>query len=251
MSTRPALFRIALFFGIAASLSWYFRVHVPSWFNALEFPLGLTPLKYLLEGIGPLLGALAVLMLFRPPRPVTLFGSSRKWSLLMAALPIGLFAVIGIEDPEAILDRHLHGAIIGLVSMGYVVFEEFGWRGYLLDEVRGMGVGGIWVRALIIGVLWYAWHLTPLSAATIGEHAVFLGMLIFGSWGFERITDTTGSVISVACFHLLGSLLSTNALIQEGMSGSSRMVIFGICLVAWIAMVSKWPGRERAATAQV
>ncbi|MBK9147700.1 MAG: hypothetical protein IPM12_07775 [Flavobacteriales bacterium] len=48
----------------------------------------------------------------------------------------------------------------------------------------------------------------------------------------------------------MGSLLSTNALIQDGMSGTSRMVIFGICLVAWIAMVSKWPGRVRAAVAE-
>ena len=61
MPLRPALLRVALFFGIALALSWYFRVHVPAWFKALELPLGLTQLKYLLEGIAPLLGALAVL----------------------------------------------------------------------------------------------------------------------------------------------------------------------------------------------
>ncbi|MCB0770645.1 MAG: CPBP family intramembrane metalloprotease [Flavobacteriales bacterium] len=244
MTQRSALLRILLFFGIALLLSWYFRIHVPHWFRVLELPLGLTPFKYLLEGIGPLAGALVVIVLFRTPRRISLFGSSRKWSVLMALIPVVLFAVIGIEDTQTGSDRHLHGAVIGAVSMGYVVFEEFGWRGYLLDEIRGMGISGIWLRSLLIGLLWYAWHLTPFNVASLGEHAAFLGLLIFGSWGFERISDTTGSVVSVACFHLLGSLLSTNALIQDGMSGTNRMLIFGICLVTWIAMVSKWPGRN-------
>ncbi|MBK9146582.1 MAG: CPBP family intramembrane metalloprotease [Flavobacteriales bacterium] len=243
MSRQPALLRIAVFFGIALVCSWYFRIHGPTWYTALTLPAGLTSLKHLLEGVGPLLGALVVLTLFQPPGRVTLFGSSRRWSLLMAVVPVVLFAMVGVDDPAGQQDSHVHGAIIGMVSMGYVLFEEFGWRGYLLDEVRGMGIGGIWVRALIVGLLWYAWHLTPFSAASIGEHMVFLGLLIFGSWGFERITDTTGSVISVACFHLLGSLVSTNALIQNGMSGTNRLIVFGICLVIWITMVSKWPGR--------
>ncbi|MCB0788182.1 MAG: CPBP family intramembrane metalloprotease [Flavobacteriales bacterium] len=239
----PAVRRIALFYGIAIACSWYFRVHDPQWYRDLVLPFGLTPFKYLLEGLGPALGALVVIGLFKPKRNVTLFGTSRKWSLLMAALPVLLLALIGVGPGEEGGNAHVHGLIVGLLSVGYVVLEECGWRGYLLDEVRGLGTTSVRGRALLIGMLWYVWHLTPWNAAGIGDHFIFLGMLVFASWGFEKITDTTGSVVSAACFHLLGSLLSTNVLLQNGLSSTARLVIFGICLVVWIAMVSKWPGR--------
>ncbi|MEZ4755544.1 MAG: CPBP family glutamic-type intramembrane protease [Flavobacteriales bacterium] len=242
MGSAPG--RIALFYGIAVTCSWYFRIHDPAWYRTLELPYGLTPFKYLLEGLGPTLGALLVIVLFRPKQNVSLFGTSRKWSLMMAALPVLLLTLVGIDASHEGGNAHVNGLTVGLLSVGYVVLEEFGWRGYLLDEVRGLGNTSVRGRALLIGMLWYIWHLTPMNAAGIGDHLTFLAMLVFASWGFEKITDTTGSVISVACFHLLGSLLSTNQLIQNGLSSTWRLAIFGICLVAWISMVSKWPGRQ-------
>lgn len=231
--------RLVLFFGIAVLFSYIFRVYPPQWYTDLEFGGGLTIFKYLAEGLGPFLGALIVITLFKPKRTITVFGTSTLKSMLMVSLPLILFTAIGLDNKEG-LNPHYYGFLVGLLSLVYVFLEEFGWRGYLLDELKTGALTPLW-RAVIIGGLWYIWHLNfNITSQNIGEHATFLGVLIFASWGFEKITDTTKSVLSVACFHLLGSILSYNPLLQNGFSNNQRWVIFGSCLVFWIYMVSTW-----------
>lgn len=97
----------------------------------------------------------------------------------------------------------------------------------------------IWFRIL----LFYAIALFlnfNINTENFTQHLLFLGMLIFASWGFEKIMDETQSVLSVACFHLLGSIMSYNALLQGGFSENQRLLVFGVCLVTWIYFVSNW-----------
>lgn len=231
--------RIAVFYAIALVLSYLFRVNPPEWYSTIEWSNGLTIFKYLAEGLGPFLGAAIVFLVFKPKREITFFGTSKIKSCVMAALPLVLFTTIGIEN-TANLNAHYYGFLVGLMSLLYVILEEYGWRGYLLDELKTTPMTPL-IRAVVIGVLWYIWHLNfNITSQNAGEHLIFLGALIFASWGFEKITDTTKSILSVACFHLLGSILSYNVLLQGGLSDSQRWIVFGICLVFWIYMVSNW-----------
>ncbi|GJM31701.1 MAG: hypothetical protein DHS20C18_07020 [Saprospiraceae bacterium] len=238
--------RILLFYGIAIGLSYLFRINPPAWYTDLELGGGLTVFKYLAEGLGPAIGALIIIFIFRPKREITFFGTSRLKSIGMILLPLVLFTGIGIENTLE-LNAHYYGFLVGLFSIGYVILEELGWRGYLLDELKAEKLNPI-TRSVIIGVLWYIWHLNfSISSSNISEHLSFLGILIFASWGFEKITDTTKSVLSVACFHLLGSIMSYNLLLKGGFTDNQRWIIFGICLVVWIYVVSTWDKQRTSA----
>ncbi len=233
------LSRILLFYAIAIVLSYFFRINPPSWYTDLKFRGGFTIFKYMAEGLGPAVGALVVIFLFKPKRDITFFGTSKVRSIGMALLPLVLFTAVGMPNKLG-LNAHYYGFIVGAMSIAYVILEELGWRGYLLDELKTAALTPF-TRALIIGFMWYLWHLNfSFTSETISEHLIFLGVLIFASWGFEKITDTTKSVLSVACFHLLGSIMSYNALLQGGFSGNQRWIVFSICLVIWVYTVSTW-----------
>lgn len=239
------LIRIIVFYSIALLGSYIFRIAKPDFINSINLPFGFSLLKHLFEGIGPILGAIIVLAIFKPNKKITLWGTSKVKSISMLAIPLILFVIIGVRNQQGI-NTHWYGFIVAISSLLYVVFEEFGWRGYLLDELKMKQSNPI-IRAILIGILWYIWHLNfNINSETLQEHLVFLALLIFASWGFEKITDTTKSVISVACFHLLGSLMGYNQMIQDGINSNSRILIFGICLIAWIIIVSKWDKQKSA-----
>ena len=232
-------FRIILFYSIALIGSYLFRIIKPDILFHLNLPYGLQVFTTILEGIGPFVGALIILIIFRPSRKVSFWGSSLKKSISMLLLPIILLSIFGIENKED-LNKHCLGFIVGLTSIVYVIFEEFGWRAYLLQElkIKQLNIG---LRSIIIGALWYIWHLNfSITLDNYIEHLVFLAILIFASWGFEKILDSTKSIVSVACFHFLGSLMTYNQLLNNGLSSQNRTIIFIICLISWIAFVSKW-----------
>jgi len=231
--------RIAIFYAIALLGSYIFRIAKPDWFTNLTLPEGFTAFKYLAEGMGPAIGAFLVFLIFKPKFKISFWGTSLKWSLLMLAIPMILFTVMGVKN-ELNLQPNYYGFLVGLVSMLYVTFEELGWRGYLLKELKGEKMSPL-VRAVIIGTLWFAWHLNfDFEGEMLTQQLVFFGLMIFASWGFEKIMDVTNAVASVACFHLLGSILGYNMLIQNGLSETQKMILFGVCLVSWIVIINLW-----------
>jgi membrane protease YdiL (CAAX protease family) len=52
----------------------------------------------------------------------------------MIALPILLFTIFGANN-NLDLNRHYYGFIIGLSLALYGICEEYGWRGYLQNEL--------------------------------------------------------------------------------------------------------------------
>jgi uncharacterized protein len=233
------LLRISIFYAVALLGSYVFRIAKPDWFINLTLPGGFTAFKYLAEGAGPAFGALLVIMVFKPNLKISFWGSSLKWSLIMLAVPMILFTGMGVQNDFG-LQPNYYGFLVGIVSMLYVILEELGWRGYFLNELRGEKMSP-WLRAVIIGSLWFAWHLNfNFEGEMLKQQLVFWALMIFGSWGFEKITDVTNSVVSVACFHLLGSILGYNMLIQNGLTETQKMILFGVCLVSWIVIVNLW-----------
>jgi len=115
--------------------------------------------------------------------------------------------------------------------------EEYGWRGYLQEELKEVKP---WKKYVSIGFLWYLWHLTFLTEATFGENIFFLAMMIFGSWGIGQVAESTKSIIASACFHLIIQIMMFNALIKNGIDGTEKLIILGISVVIWFVIIKKW-----------
>src|SRR5690606_29168606 len=143
----------------AISLSNIFRFDV---FGTKEILQKLPTWMYLisvvlLEGSGDFIGALIAIYLLRKDRKtsISFYGTSNRKGLLISAIPIVLLTIIGVKNDYEI-NINLYGLIVVLGSLIYCIMEEFGWRGYLQEELKNLKPVK---RYLIIGFIWYFWHL--------------------------------------------------------------------------------------------
>ena len=85
--------------------------------------------------------------------------------LAVPVLQLGIGILIGIVDwrpaPDA-LTTAIWIAPFAVLALLSAAGEEFGWRGFLWSRVRASR--GFWVAAVIVGVIWSAWHLPLLLA---------------------------------------------------------------------------------------
>jgi len=232
--------RILIFFIIATTISNIFRFDIfelkselkqlPSWIFILT--------TIFLEGIGVLIGALIVIPLLKKRRKteITLFGTSKPKSLLMAIIPVIILTIIGVRN-EFELNYNFYGFITIIGSLLYCIMEEYGWRGYLQEELKILRP---WLKYVIIGAIWYLWHLTFLTNASIGDNLFFLTMMIFGSWGIGQVAELTKSIIASACFHLIIQIMMFNALIKNGISGNEKIIILVISVGIWVLIMKNW-----------
>ena len=234
-----AILRIAIFYLIGISISNVFRFdlldlskrvsEMPVWIIVLFAPLG---------AIGLWLGALLSIKLLRKERATeySLFGSSTKWSIIMAVIPIFLLAVIGVENTKA-AETHYYGLAAGIGTFIYCIFEEYGWRGYLQEELIAISE---WKRIIIIGFLWYFWHLLFLKETALGDNLIFLSVLIAGTWGIGKVMEMTKSVFAAACFHMIIQIMMFNSLIKNGIDRNEKILILGVAVTAFIVILKYW-----------
>jgi len=239
--------RIAIFFVIAVLISNIFR------FDVFEIKADLEKLPtliyvlsaVLLEGSGVIIGALISITLLRKQRKteITFFGTSKSKSLMMAAIPVVILTIMGVNN-EFEMDAHLYGLIAIIGTLIYCLMEEIGWRGYLQEELKSLKS---WPKYLIIGFIWYLWHLTFLTKATVGDNLFFLAMMIFGSWGIGQVAESTKSILASACFHLIIQIMMFNALIKDGIDGKEKLIILGISVILWFVIIKKWEKQNSTA----
>lgn len=232
--------RVILFFIIATLISNAFRFDIFEIKTSLEkLPTWLFILiSVLLEGSGVIIGALIALNLLRKNREtqINLFGTSKAKSLMMVAIPIIVLTMIGVDN-EYNLNPHLYGLLAIIGTLIYCLIEETGWRGYLQEELRELKS---WQKYSIIGLVWYTWHLSFLTNATINENLFFLAMMIFGSWGIGQVAESTKSLLASACFHLIIQIMMFNALIKNGIDGTEKIIILAISVTLWFLIVKRW-----------
>lgn len=168
--------RIFIFLIIAISLSNIFRFDV---FGTKEYLEELPTWIYLLvtvllEGSGVFIGALIAIYLLRKKRKtdISFWGTSKIKGLLMAIIPILLLIIIGVKNDYG-LNQHLYALIAISGSLVYCIMEEFGWRGYLQEEFKNLKAI---IRYLLIGFIWYFWHLSFLTDVTLTQNLFFLGI---------------------------------------------------------------------------
>lgn len=236
--------RILIFFIIATVISNVFR------FDIFEFKSELKKLptwifiltSILLEGSGVIIGALIILPFLKKKRKVkiSLFGTSKSKSLTMAVIPIIILTIIGVQNDFG-LDHHIYGLIAAVGTFLYCIMEEYGWRGYLQEELKILKP---WGKYFVIGFIWYLWHLTFLTQASIGDNIFFLGMMILGSWGIGQVTQSTKSIIASACFHMIIQIMMFNALIKNGINGTEKILILSISIAIWFVIIKKWKKKQ-------
>jgi membrane protease YdiL (CAAX protease family) len=232
--------RIVIFFIIATLISNIFR------FDIFEFKSELKKLptwififtNVLLEGSGVIIGALIIIPFLKKERntEISLYGTSKSKSLIMVTIPIIILTIIGVKNDFG-MDYHIYGLIAVIGTFLYCIMEEYGWRGYLQEELKILKP---WKKYLIIGFIWYLWHLTFLTKASVGDNLFFLGMMILGSWGIGQVAESTKSIIASACFHMVIQIMMFNTLIKDGIDGTEKIVILGVSVVIWFVIIKKW-----------
>jgi membrane protease YdiL (CAAX protease family) len=241
--------RVLIFFVIATAISNIFRFDIFELKSELEqLPTWIFILTTVfLEGSGVIIGALIAISFLKENRnpKITLFGTSKSKSLAMALIPIIILTIIGVKN-EFELDSHLYGFIAIVGTLLYCIMEEYGWRGYLQEELKTLKS---WQKYLIIGFIWYLWHLTFLTQATVGDNLFFLAMMIFGSWGIGEVAESTKSILACACFHLIIQIMMFNALIKNGIDGTEKLIILGVSAVLWFVIIKKWEKENAISTA--
>lgn len=240
MNTSINWKRVLLFLLIAITISNIFRFDVfelkseleklPTWIYILT--------SILLEGSGVIIGALIIIPFLKKQRKteISLFGTSKTKSLLMASIPILVLVVNGVKN-DFEMNNHIYGLVASIGTILYCIMEEYGWRGYLQEELKELKP---WKKYLIIGFIWYLWHLTFLTKASLGDNLFFLGMMILGSWGIGQVAESTKSILASACFHMIIQIMMLNALIKDGIDGTEKIIILGISIVIWFVIIKKW-----------
>lgn len=236
--------RIILFFIIAIVISNIFRFDV---FSLKENMKNLPGWLYILintflEGSGVFLGTIIGLKLLSKTKTVSssFFGSSIKYSLTMAFLPVILFTAIGVKNSFE-MNKHLYGFVAGFCTFLYCIIEEYGWRGYLQEELQDLKA---WKKYTLIGSIWYIWHLSFLTEADLMSNLMFLLGLILGSWGIGQVMISTKSVTACACFHLIVQIALYNSLIKNGLEGYQKLIIIVACVAFWLIIIKKWEKRN-------
>ena len=233
------ILRIIVFYIIAISLSNIFRFDIFNWDSILDKLPAFTLILFSpLGAIGIIIGAIISISLLKKKRKtnMSIWGTSKKLSILMSIIPIALMLIIGVTNSKGI-NTHYFGLIGAVATLVYCFAEEIGWRGYLEDELWKMKP---LIKYTLIGFLWYLWHLSFINNFSILSNLQILGFLILSSWGMGQVAIKTKSIIACTCFHLLVNIMMFNPIIKDGITGSSKLIILFVSIGIWIFVLGMW-----------
>lgn len=232
--------RLLLFLIIAFVISNIFRFNIFHVYEILQknSKWSYYILREILEGSGICIAGLLGLQLLRKEREVKIsfFGKSKSQSLLMASIPTVLLILIGVQNTYGI-NSHVYGLIAAFGTFIYCIMEEYGWRGYLQTELQFLRPV---IKFLLIGFIWYSWHLIFLMDTTVTDNLMFLGALTLGSWGIGKIAVLTDSILACSCFHLIVNIFMYNSFFNNAFSGTSKIVILMVSISLWVFILVKW-----------
>ena len=207
-------------FYIIALLVRLISLYVVNKYPSIETNYALRVSAALATGLGPAIGALVAMFIFKRKTEYTLLGKSVWKSVATIVIPCIVFGIIGGWD-------------LGVICFGafaYGLLEEYGWRGFLQYELRKLPV---WQYVLIITVM------NQRSALS------FFLLLLFASWGIGKVVSDTHSLLLCAAFHGIVNFS------KRGLLSDTTCLIAFICIIIfWIVMwyfvgiSSKQQGRE-------
>ncbi len=163
--------------------------------------------------------------------------TSWKWYLvailvypLAALLTFGLAALLGAVNTDGFAAQGFNAylAAAGMILIGSLMknfFEEFAWRGYLTPRLEAAKVHPI-LNHLIVGVLWWAWHLPYyyyFLDRTVLENSIGTSIPVFLILGFLSVISTS---ILFGELRLISNSVWPVFVLHEVVNGLSLPLIF-------------------------
>ena len=219
---------ILTFFSIAILLRYYIAEVKPSYLQNLHLYL-----QILLLGVGPLVGGLVVVKLFKRPNFLKLFGLSFRKTVLIVSIPMLLFSLIGVIENGSLSFNFFK--IIGILIL-YALFEEYGWRGYLQSELSDLKKV---YKYLIITTLWFVWHLNFEISI---HNLIFFLVLFAGRFGIGFMADRSKSLIMSALFHSFFNIFQTSLLGEVQLN--YKLIIIAISAVSAVLIMRYGENRK-------
>lgn len=212
MKTKMNYYAILTFYGIAISLRYLT--------NKTEVLNGISSefLKVILQGAGPAVGALVACTVFKIKPILTLKGNFKK-----AIVPFLLFwmlPIILILSVEYFVKGTLSFQAVTAILM-YGLLEEMGWRGFLQQQLKHLPQ---LLSIVIIATLWFIWH---LNFDLTSSNVIFFGILLMGTWGIGKVSDSTQSLLAVSAFHSLNNFFTD--------VNQTKFLILITLLIVWIS----------------
>ena len=227
--------RIGIFIGITLvwSFTWFSQNHLLNNF------IGNNPsFAILFLGLVPALGLFIGSLLLRQridKKETSIAGINLSYSVVIISIPILCLTIFGVENNFGI-QMNLFGAFIGVFTMIYAFLEEYGWRGYLQEEL--MPKFNKWIAYAIIGITWYIWHWYFLREGNDAK-LIMIPILIAASIGIGEIAKSTKSILICTALHGIVNILLIYSIISNQLSSLQKVIILVICLAIWIPLIRK------------
>lgn len=236
MSKRNLWIGAGFFLVLATGFSGLFRPGHFDFYNQGQFhPLVTLAIAVFLIGWGPAIAAAISWNIFKDAkRRSSLFGNARRAGVIMAFVPPAVLAVTGMPNDYG-MNTHLVGAIMGALIFIYALGEEIGWRGYMNDTLGALRLP---LRACVIGICWWGWHLWFLGGSPVSQQLIMLPVLIGVSALLCAVTDSSRSWMVAAAFHSFGNIAFMAGVITLPMQ--TRLIAGVVCLVVMITIYHYW-----------
>ena len=195
----------------------------------LSWPFGLSRFALLAQGVGPLVAGVILRKIDYRDVDSTLKGHYGYTGLMLFSVSLLTVTIIGNPNEKG-LDTHYWGLVTALVFSMHALFEEVGWRGYLEHALRGLPE--FW-RVLIIGTIWYLWHMSLFAHNSLHSEVVFFGILLLGTWLLGRLFQYTKSLLIVAAFHSIFNLIQWWAI-----DFTDKIIVMAVFVLLWILILN-------------
>jgi membrane protease YdiL (CAAX protease family) len=115
--------------------------------------------------------------------------------------------------------------------------EEFGWRGYALEKLQ-RNFNAV-VSSLILGFIWWFWHIPLFFVGYYGEVPVWLfliQMIIYAVLFTWIYNNTNGSVFATMVFHAMANL-TVAIILPVSQFGLSLPIFLGSILMVLVTLL--------------
>lgn len=165
-------------------------------------------------GVGPLIGAIVAMIVFKRKLQFTLTGKSAWKSIVTIVVPCLVFGILGGVEMGGLC----------LFAFAYSLLEEYDWRGFLQNELKGLPM---WQYVPIITIMWFLWHINFYQQ----DMLLFFAMLLFASFIIGKAVKDTHSLLLCAALH---GAMNFKVL---GLLPDNTFIIALICIILfWIVL---------------
>lgn len=247
---------LAVFFGLAALLSWL--PALPLIASAQGWTESRPPLSlHYLTAYGPMLAAVLVAAFLEGgPSLQELLGRITRWRVGIGWLLVAIFSMFGLFALSALIARATGSSwpdLRGLGQVNYLPYlgaatwvlwllnsglgEEAGWRGFALPRLQ-RGRSAL-AAALILGLIWSLWHipfffyLDDYMKMGLGMYPLFALGVISGSVIFTWLFNSTGgSALMAILMHA-----SLNTVTATAAAEGTIAMIESILVMVWAVVI--------------